>query len=109
MFKETPAAASVSAVPAGGSGPAARPFCRRPTSGPLPQTPIRPSPRRWADPVSDIERELYGALMPDVTFLRQRGFGVHREVDGFRVGNRLVDADGLQAIAARERRLLRKP
>ena len=35
--------------------------------------------------------------MPDVTFLRARGFGVHCEGSLFRVGNRLVDADELIA------------
>jgi hypothetical protein len=116
---DTPAAANPPAATASGSGPAVRPFCRRPTSGPFAPEPLlpkpllpsgaAPSPRRWSDPVSGVERALYGPLMPDVTFLRQRGFGVHREENGFRVGNRLVDADGLRAIAARERRLIRKP
>jgi len=46
--------------------------------------------------------------MPDVTFLRARGFGVHCEGSLFRVGNRLVDVDELIAIAARERRLIGK-
>lgn len=108
MFKETPAAAAPSVATASGSGPAARPFSRRPTSRPSFQIPVAPASRRWSDPVSDIERTLYGALMEDVTFLRKRGFGIHREKTGFRVGNRLVDADGLEAIAARERRLIEK-
>jgi hypothetical protein len=52
------------------------------------------------------ERLLYGALLPDVRFLRQRGFGVHREGDRYRVGNRLMEAGQLKRIAARERRLV---
>lgn len=109
MSSETPAAARPQAATAGGSGPAAHPFSRRPTSRPSSHPTVAPPPRRWSDPVSDSERVLYGALMPDVTFLRRRGFGVHREENGFRVGNRLVDADALKAIAARERRLIEKP
>ena len=51
------------------------------------------------------EALLYGPLLPDVRFLRQRGFGVHMEGDRYRVGNRLMDAGQLKRIAARERRL----
>jgi hypothetical protein len=79
-----------------------RPFCRRPTSGPSSTS----RPRRGAEPASDNEKRLYGALLPEVVFLRRRGFGVHCEGDLFRVGNRLLDTDGLLAIAARERRLV---
>ena len=105
MSSESPAAAHPSAATASGSGPAVRPFCRRPTSGP-PSTAL---PRRWAEPASDNEKQLYGALLAEVVFLRRRGFGVHREGELFRVGNRLLDADGLLAIAARERRLIERP
>jgi hypothetical protein len=114
MSNETPAAASPSAAPpavtASGSGPAVRSFCRRPTSGPFPaiRPGTRPRPTRWGASPSDNEQRLYGALMPDVTFLRARGFGVHCEGTLFRVGNRLVVADELVAIAARERRLTAK-
>jgi len=105
MSSESPAAAHPSAATASGSGPAVRPFCRRPTSGP-------PSPslrRRRVEPASDNEKLLYGALLPEVVFLRRRGFGVHCERELFRVGNRLLDAEGLLAVAARERRLVERP
>jgi hypothetical protein len=102
MSSESPAAAHPSAATASGSGPAVRPFCRRPTPAP----PSQPQPRQWADPVSDTEKQLYGALISDVLFLRRRGFGVHCEGERFRVGNRLLDAEGLRAVAARERRLV---
>jgi hypothetical protein len=86
-----------------------RSFCRRPTSPPPPARPgTRPRPTRWGASPSENEQRLYGALLPDVTFLRSRGFGVHCEGTLFRVGNRLVDADSLAAIAARERRLVEK-
>src|SRR5476649_637419 len=110
MSNETPAAASPSAAPpavpsadCSGSGPAVRSFCRRPTG-----LRSRPACRQWSDGLSDNEKRLYGALMGDVTFLRRRGFGVHCEGTLFRVGNRLVDADELVAIAAREPRLTAK-
>jgi hypothetical protein len=110
MSLESPAAARSSAVTAGGSAPAVRPFRGRalsePSSTPLPR-PI-PLPRRWADAASDNEKLLYGALLPEVVFLRRRGFGVHCEGDLFRVGSRLLDAEGLLAVAARERRLLER-
>lgn len=51
------------------------------------------------------DRTLYGPLVDDVQFLRRRGFGIHRERGGFRVGSRLMDAETVQAVAARERRL----
>ncbi len=105
MSSESPAAAHPSAATASGSGPAVRPFCRRPTSGP-PSTSLS---RRWAEPASDNEKQLYGTLLPEIVFLRRRGFGVHREGDRFRVGNRLLDADGVLAVAAREHRLLQRP
>ena len=60
--------------------------------------------------VADRERALYGRLLADVRLLRQRGFGVHVELKGgakrYRVGNRLLGARALSAIAARERRLM---
>ncbi len=110
MSNETPAAAHPSVATASGSGPVVRPFCRRPTSWPRPDVSIsiRPRPTRWAAGPSDNEKRLYGALMEDVTLLRRRGFGVHCEGNLFRVGNRLVDAEDLVAIAARERRLAGK-
>lgn len=61
--------------------------------------------RPQRDPRPDPETALYGALLPDVRFLRQRGFGIHREGDRFRVGNRLMAAPTLKRLAARERRL----
>jgi hypothetical protein len=51
------------------------------------------------------EAALYGPLLEDVKLLRRRGFGVHIECRGYRVGNRLMDAGQLAATAARERRL----
>lgn len=122
MTSETPATAPLSS--AGGSGPAARSFCRRPTSPPIPaasrpdpQPDPKPTPKpgqrpratRWIDPQVDPDWSLYGTLLADVVLLRRRGFGVHREGDFYRVGNRLLDADGLRAVAARERRLLDHP
>ena len=114
MSNETPVAASPSAASsaatADGSGPAVRSFCRRPTSRPSPTLNIstRPRPIRWGAGPSVNEHRLYGALIDDVTLLRRRGFGVHCEGKQFRVGNRLVDGEGLAAIAARERRLIEK-
>ncbi|MFI5001059.1 MAG: hypothetical protein ACHQK9_14370 [Reyranellales bacterium] len=70
-------------------GPAASPFGRRPTLS--------------AD--SDNEIRLYGDLLPDVKFLRRRGFGLHMEGRLYRVGNRLMGAAELKEVAARERRL----
>ena len=67
---------------------------------------IRRTRLGWA---SENEFLLYGALLGEVRFLRQRGFGIHREGEQYRVGNRLVDAAGLQDIAARERRLMGSP
>jgi len=96
MTSKAPAVAPPSVAPASGSGPAVRPFCRRPTP--------RPSPTR-CDSHSDNERALYGALLPDIVLLRRRGFGVHCEGALFRVGNRLLDAEAVRAVAARERRL----
>ena len=54
------------------------------------------------------EVALYGAQLHDVRFLRQRGFGVHREGPLFRVGNRLVSRSRLVEVARRERSLLGK-
>lgn len=52
------------------------------------------------------DASLYGALVEDVRLLRRRGFVVTIARDGgFDVGCRVVDADGLRALAARERRL----
>jgi hypothetical protein len=68
-----------------------------------------PAVRPWIDPQSTPEYALYGDLLADVLLLRRRGFGLHREGALFRVGNRLLDADGLRAVAARERRLLQHP
>ena len=60
--------------------------------------------------VAQREKALYGTLLDDVDFLRRRGFAVHAELKGsrrcYRVGNRLLDASELRAVAARERRLL---
>lgn len=52
------------------------------------------------------ERALYGELLADMRFLRQRAFFVHAEPGGFRLGNRLVDGAELRRVAGRERRLL---
>jgi hypothetical protein len=111
MSLDSPAAALPSAGTTDGGAPALRPFRRRPLSGPS-STPLprpTPLPGRWADPASDNEKLLYGALLPEVVFLRRRGFGVHCEGERFRVGSRLLDAGGLLAVAARERRLLERP
>lgn len=51
------------------------------------------------------ERDLYGDRAADVTFLRQRGFGVNRQGAGFLVGNRECTAAELHNVAQRERRL----
>lgn len=61
--------------------------------------------RLLANPDRENEWLLYGALLADVRFLRQRGFGVHMEGDRYRVGNRLMNAGQLRGVAARERRL----
>jgi hypothetical protein len=71
------------------SGPAALPFRCRPTSG--------------RNPTNEIL--LYGALLADVRFLRQRGFAVHTEGHLYRVDNRLMDVEQLLAVVARARRL----
>lgn len=55
--------------------------------------------------VANAERRLYGALLDDVQWLRRRGYGVNKERGGYRVGNKVMDADGLRAVANRERRL----
>lgn len=65
-----------------------------------------PRSRHWAGAPSANEKALYGELFDDVVLLRRRGFGVHREGELFRVGNRLMEEPELRAIAARERRLL---
>jgi hypothetical protein len=93
MSSEAPAAVPPSTAFSGRSGPAAG--LRR-----------RPNRRTPADLASESERALYGVLLKDVRFLRQRGFGIHREGRKLRVGNRLVSGRGLRALAARERRLL---
>jgi len=49
---------------------------------------------------------LYGKLLPDVEFLRRRGFVIVKERGKLTIGGREVSADDLQAKAARERRLL---
>ena len=122
MSDETPAAApppgneaapSVAPAPraavtaTGRRGPAALPSRCRPTPD-APSVFRLPGPRtrRWTGAPSANETALYGALLADVTFLRRRGFGVHCEGDLFRVGNRLLDAQGVHEVAARERRLL---
>lgn len=51
------------------------------------------------------EQRIYGALLPDVQWLRHRGWVITCERKGVRVGNRLMDVAEVQAIAARERRL----
>ncbi len=64
--------------------------------------------RRTADlrrEVAERETALYGRILPDVTFLRRRGFVVYIEGKRFRMGNRLVSRSRLCDIAARERRL----
>ena len=45
---------------------------------------------------------LYGDLLPDVQVLRTRGFVVTAEGGKFRVGNKLLDRDGVRAMAQRE-------
>lgn len=63
--------------------------------------------------VAHREAALYGALLGDVNFLRRRGFSIHSELQAGRrfywVGNRLLGATALRAVAARERRLLQTP
>lgn len=56
-------------------------------------------------PAVDTDAMLYGGVLSDVQFLRRRGFGIHKEATGFRVGNALVSASDIVAKAARERRL----
>lgn len=71
---------------------------------------LRNTIRRTAElrrEVAERESALYGRLLPDVTFLRRRGFAVHIEGRRLRVGNRLVARSRLRAIAARERRLIK--
>ncbi len=62
--------------------------------------------RPAAAPDGENERLLYGPLLADVRFLRQRGFGVHMKGNRYRVGNRLMNAGQLKGVAARERRLV---
>lgn len=50
-------------------------------------------------------RKLHGNLLPDVEFLRKRGFTVIKVRGGHQVGNKVLDREGLQAMAARERRV----
>lgn len=52
------------------------------------------------------DHEIYGAMLPDVKFLRHRGWVITKENAGFRVGNALVPAEEIVAKAARERRLM---
>ena len=52
------------------------------------------------------ERDLYGAAIDDVRLLRQRGYVVVREGQGFRVGNQACTLAAMRAKAARERRLI---
>lgn len=55
------------------------------------------------------EADLYGDLIGDVRFLRQRGFAITRVGEGFDLGHRTLDATGLRALADRERLLLGEP
>jgi hypothetical protein len=50
-------------------------------------------------------RQLYGKLLPDIELLRKRDYVVTRERGHFLVGNKKLDEAGVQAMAARERRL----
>jgi hypothetical protein len=88
MNEETPVAPGVGKG-SSGRGPAAITFRCRPTPA--------------CNSVNEIL--LYGDLLSDVRFLRQRGFAVHMEGHLYRVDNRLMDVEELLAVVARARRL----
>ena len=52
-----------------------------------------------------VDARIYGGVLEDVQFLRRRGWGIHKEQGGFRVGNDLISAADIVAKAQRERRL----
>ena len=52
-----------------------------------------------------VDARIYGGILPDVQFLRRRGWVIHHERGAFRVGNDLISAADIVAKAARERRL----
>jgi hypothetical protein len=56
-------------------------------------------------PAVDTDAMIYGGILEDVKWLRRRGFAIHREIGGYRVGNALVTAHDIVAKAERERRL----
>lgn len=56
-------------------------------------------------PAVETDTMIYGGIVEDVKFLRRRGFGIHKETGGYRVGNSLVTAHDIVAKAERERRL----
>lgn len=51
------------------------------------------------------QRDLYGADLADVEYLRRRGFAIHRERDQIRCNNDLITFAEMREKAARERRL----
>jgi hypothetical protein len=53
--------------------------------------------------------KIYGRLLPDVLFLRSRGFVIVKEGGRLTIGGRDITAEDLQAKAARERRLAGVP
>jgi len=55
--------------------------------------------------VEKTDRRIYGALLDDVQWLRRRGWVINKERGGFRVGNKVIDAEALRNVADRERRL----
>jgi hypothetical protein len=56
-----------------------------------------------------VDQLIYGDLLPEVMLLRRRDYIVTCERHGIKVGNRLLDADGVKAMADRERRLMGHP
>ena len=52
-----------------------------------------------------IDERIYGGILPDVQFLRHRGWVITSEQGGYRVGNQLIGAADIVAKAQRERRL----
>lgn len=51
------------------------------------------------------DRQLYGALIDDVKFLRSRDWGIHRDGTRIIVGNRPMEPESIRALAERERRI----
>lgn len=82
------------------------------TAARQPQTAIGKAARALASYDQDKRKEgeardraIYGGVIEDVRYLRRRGWGIHKEEGGFRVGRELLGAADIVSKAARERRL----